>query len=142
MAAYFLDSSALVKRYVAESGSVWINGLMRPRSRDLICIAWLTGVEVVSAVARRGRGGSLTPQQIVKALFQFRRDFPKRFRRLPISARLIDLRFRRCQIQRGRRYGRVGRGRPPTRTHDGSPVTKEAGCHAQRAGVGSFPVVT
>ena len=30
MAAYYLDSSALAKRYVAETGSAWVTDLMNP----------------------------------------------------------------------------------------------------------------
>ncbi len=33
MADYYLDSSALVKRYVVESGSTWIAGLFEPTVR-------------------------------------------------------------------------------------------------------------
>ncbi|MEH1937706.1 MAG: hypothetical protein V7L14_29155 [Nostoc sp.] len=32
MAVYFLDSSALVKRYISEIGSVWVLGLFDPIS--------------------------------------------------------------------------------------------------------------
>jgi len=30
MAVYFLDSSALVKRYISETGSAWVLGLFDP----------------------------------------------------------------------------------------------------------------
>ena len=33
MSVYFLDSSALVKRYVEESGSAWIQMLTEPKAR-------------------------------------------------------------------------------------------------------------
>ena len=36
---YFLDSSALVKRYVAETGTAWIVGLANPRAGILIIVA-------------------------------------------------------------------------------------------------------
>ncbi len=34
MAAYFLDASALVKRYVTETGTPWVTGLLDPAARN------------------------------------------------------------------------------------------------------------
>lgn len=39
MAAYFFDTSALVKRYVREPGSDWVRNLACARSPDAIYIA-------------------------------------------------------------------------------------------------------
>ncbi len=38
MAAYYLDSSALVKRYVSEIGSGWVLSLFDPRRKNDGCI--------------------------------------------------------------------------------------------------------
>jgi hypothetical protein len=35
-AAYFVDSSALVKRYVLETGTAWVRGLTRQSSSTVI----------------------------------------------------------------------------------------------------------
>ena len=51
--AYFVDSSALVKRYVQETGTSWVRGITRRRPSTHIYIAIITAVEVTSAVARR-----------------------------------------------------------------------------------------
>ena len=61
MALIFMDSSAVVKRYVQETGSRWISGLFTATPADEITIVALTGVEVVAAITRRVRGGTLTP---------------------------------------------------------------------------------
>ena len=53
MAAYFLDSSAIVKRYVAESGSAWIVDLMDPARANRLYVASIAGAEVVAALSRR-----------------------------------------------------------------------------------------
>jgi predicted nucleic acid-binding protein len=50
---YFLDSSALVKRYVAEAGSSWIQSLAEPTAGHALFIARITWIEVLSALARR-----------------------------------------------------------------------------------------
>jgi predicted nucleic acid-binding protein len=39
MALYFLDSSALVKRYISETGSVWVLGLFAAAFNNEIFIA-------------------------------------------------------------------------------------------------------
>ena len=56
MAGYFVDSSALVKRYVNETGSVWLSGLVAPSAGNDIYIARITTVEVIAALTRRARG--------------------------------------------------------------------------------------
>lgn len=34
MAAFFLDASALVKRYATETGTTWMTGLLDPAARN------------------------------------------------------------------------------------------------------------
>ncbi len=51
MAVLFFDSSGLVKRYVAETGTAWVIGLLRPSANDIF-IANITGIEVASAIAQ------------------------------------------------------------------------------------------
>jgi uncharacterized protein len=59
MSYYFLDSSALVKRYVPEQGTNWIRSIATPISGNTIFVAHITQVEIVSAVMRRSRSGSV-----------------------------------------------------------------------------------
>ncbi|MGH7435515.1 MAG: type II toxin-antitoxin system VapC family toxin [Polyangiaceae bacterium] len=54
---YFLDSSALVKRYVREAGSVTVAGLFRRRAK--LAASGLAIVEVPAALFRRARAGDL-----------------------------------------------------------------------------------
>jgi predicted nucleic acid-binding protein len=51
--AYFIDSSALVKRYAMETGSAWVERLTDPRTGNRVYVAAITHVEVVSAIARK-----------------------------------------------------------------------------------------
>jgi uncharacterized protein len=57
--AYFVDSSALVKRYVIETGTAWVRSLTRHEPATVIYIAHITAVEVTCAVARRRKGKTL-----------------------------------------------------------------------------------
>ncbi len=59
MAHYYLDSSALVKRYVAERGTAWVNNLCDASSGHVVYTARVSGVEIVAALFRRVRVGSL-----------------------------------------------------------------------------------
>ena len=79
MAGYFCDSSAVVKRYISETGTGWIIGLMRSAAKNEFAVAQITGVEVVSAISRRHRGNFLTTAQADKAIHRFLRDFYNRF---------------------------------------------------------------
>lgn len=75
MAAYFFDSSALVKRYVTESGTPWISSLCDPTVGHTLYISRVTGAEVIAALARRIRTGSLTGVAAESAMSAFRADF-------------------------------------------------------------------
>jgi len=52
---YFLDSSALVKRYLTETGSDWVRALADPGTGNTIVVAGITRVEVAAALAGRHR---------------------------------------------------------------------------------------
>lgn len=90
MSAYFFDSSGFVKRYIAETGSGWVIGLVKPSAKNVVFIASITGVEVVSAIARRRKNLSLSRAQAQKAISRFQRDFRRRFVELPLKSQLIE----------------------------------------------------
>lgn len=59
MTDYFFDSSALIKRYITEPGSNWVRAATVISAGHLIIISHITLVEMVSALARRKRDGSI-----------------------------------------------------------------------------------
>jgi predicted nucleic acid-binding protein len=61
---YFLDSSAVVKRYVNEAGSLWIRNLFSGSAIHTILIAQITPVEVYSGVIWRVREGTVDPSVV------------------------------------------------------------------------------
>ncbi len=69
---YFLDTSALVKYYVAEMGSNWIRSLVKTKPVALI-VSHLITVEIFSAFTRRLREGSLSSKDYaqLKAAFRY-----------------------------------------------------------------------
>lgn len=90
MTAYFLDSSALVKRYVPETGSAWIRALSAPQTGNELFIARITWVEVRSAIARREREGSLTPTDVTLIIQRFRFDLSNQYQVIELDATLAE----------------------------------------------------
>jgi predicted nucleic acid-binding protein len=60
MTQYFLDSSALIKRYVVEPGTTWVRSLTNRGSGHTVLIAQITQIKIVSGASRRVREGTLT----------------------------------------------------------------------------------
>jgi len=87
---YFLDSSAVVKRYVTETGTSWVKSIVNPRSGNHIHLARITGAEVVSALSRRMRGGSITAAAGPAAIAEFRNHFASEYVTLDITPSLIE----------------------------------------------------
>jgi len=56
---YYADSSALVKRYVTETGSGWVQGLCDPTAGHVIALADIGLVEIAAALAVKIREGVL-----------------------------------------------------------------------------------
>jgi uncharacterized protein len=74
-AAYYVDSSGLVKRYVREGGTGWVRRLTRRNPSTVIYIARITAVEVTSAVARRRKGKTLTSAKASSSLTGANHEF-------------------------------------------------------------------
>jgi uncharacterized protein len=89
MAAYFLDSSALVKRYAAETGTAWVTGLVDPAAGNLILVARITGVETVAAVARKRRGNLLSAAGAAASLAALRKELDGLFLTVEVTAALL-----------------------------------------------------
>jgi uncharacterized protein len=90
VAIYFLDTSALVKRYVSETGTAWVQALTDPTAGNVHCIARITRPEMVAAITRRERGGHLAPANAVTALTDFDYDFARQYLIVSMSDALID----------------------------------------------------
>jgi predicted nucleic acid-binding protein len=89
MAAYFLDASALVKRYARETGTAWMIGLFRRAAGHRLYVARITGVEVAAALTRKRRGNHLTASAGARALARLRRDLGQRLRIVEITPALL-----------------------------------------------------
>ncbi len=90
MTAYFLDSSALVKRYVSEIGSAWVQQITAPQTGNLLFIARITWVEVLSAFARRQREGSLTSADVAQVKNEFHSDLNTQYQVIELDVTVAE----------------------------------------------------
>ncbi len=77
MAAFFRDSSVIVKRYVNETGSNFVENIADVKNGNVILLARITKVEIAAAIARRFKGGSLATADAQNALVAFQHDLTK-----------------------------------------------------------------
>jgi hypothetical protein len=88
--AYFLDSSALVKRYVTETGSAWVQAICRPDAGNTLIIARITWVEVLSALARLQREMALQPDRVATVIRSFRYDLDTQYQVVDLDRPLAE----------------------------------------------------
>lgn len=91
MVAYFLDSSALLKRYISETGSSWIQSLTAESAGHLVIVAQITWVEIHSALARRQREGSLNVNQVNQILQAFRYEFDTQYQKVGLLPAVMQM---------------------------------------------------
>ncbi|MBI3937962.1 MAG: type II toxin-antitoxin system VapC family toxin [Betaproteobacteria bacterium] len=88
----YLDASALVKRYVAEAGSLEVDALIG--EAQAIGTAVVSRAEVAAAFARAARGGLVTRAAVAKAMEAFNADWEHLIRLQlgePLAARAAAL---------------------------------------------------
>lgn len=89
MAAYFFDSSALVKRFANEKGTVWVINLFRRTPPNAYYAARITFVEVSSSLARKLRSDEIKSDSESKTFRRLRRIFDSGIENIEISPSLI-----------------------------------------------------
>jgi predicted nucleic acid-binding protein len=89
MPIYYLDTSALLKRYVNEAGSAWMQATFEDLDADFV-VSQLTLVEAMAALARRAKGGAFRPGDAARVMQQLEVDFRHRFLVIEVNSQLID----------------------------------------------------
>jgi predicted nucleic acid-binding protein len=89
VAAYFLDTSTVVKRYAQETGTAWVQSLAAPTAGHLLAVVRITLAETVAAVTRKERGGLIKPQAAATALNDFHVDFAQQYVIVEVVAALV-----------------------------------------------------
>ena len=108
MTDYYLDASAVVKRYADEVGSTWIRQLTDPQAQHTILLAEITLAEVAAALAAKHRApGGVTQEQRDRALSRFLQDCEEHFVLLTVDRPVIDRAVELTQQHRLRGYDAV-----------------------------------
>jgi predicted nucleic acid-binding protein len=89
MAVFYLDTSALVKRYVAEKGSGFVRQITDPNAANFTWTASVTCVEIVSALFRRVNTGSIALAGAQAAEQAFRQDFYALLRTIDVAPNIL-----------------------------------------------------
>lgn len=90
MAAFFFDTSALVKRFVRETGSAWVISLQKPSNKNTVYIARITSVEVIAAITRRSNIGTLSTTDAGKSITRFERSLVSRYAFVEITSAVVS----------------------------------------------------
>lgn len=95
MATYYFDTSAVVKLYVPEPGTDWVDAIVEEKNdqgqpENVVAFSEVAIVEVAAAVARRQRTGDIE-DNLAEALFgRFTRDCRDRFFTLAVRDDVIQ----------------------------------------------------
>jgi uncharacterized protein len=90
-AVLYLDTSALVKHYMAEIGSAWLNSFFASQPRYTFATVNLTQAEAAAAFAGKHRQGGLAQSNYTDALADLAHDFAYVYFAVYIDQELIDL---------------------------------------------------
>ncbi|HLJ80443.1 MAG TPA: type II toxin-antitoxin system VapC family toxin [Ktedonobacterales bacterium] len=107
MALHFLDSSAIVKRYVAETGHAWIVSLCDPAQGHDLHIAQAALVEVVATLCRKAREAAITATERDSLIDDFRRDTATTYVVRPVTTSIYTDAGNLCRTYRLRAYDAV-----------------------------------
>ena len=87
---FYFDTSALLKQYVAEIGSGWVNDLLATSPAPFVFTSQLTTVEGVCAFTRRLREGTLSSVAHSRLLAAFDYDMTYRYQLVDIMPATIE----------------------------------------------------
>ena len=107
MALYFLDSSAIVKRYFQEPGHEWIETLHDPAQGHGLYIAQVALVEVVASVCRKAREQNMPLEERDTTIDDFRRDVQNTYSVWGVENRLYTAAGDLCRSHQLRAYDAV-----------------------------------
>jgi len=89
LSVYFIDTSSIGKRYVAEAGSTWLRNIIRPEHGHTFIISELTLVETVSLLEKKVREGALATIIADFLRFQFLTHAHYEYRVIPIESKIL-----------------------------------------------------
>lgn len=107
MAAYYFDSSALVKCYAQEVGTNWVRGLINAQPSNEVFTALVSGAEIIAAIKRRERRSFISASDANVAITAFRSQFRVGIKALRIGDAVVDDAMRLAQQHKLRGYDAI-----------------------------------
>lgn len=107
MATYFLDTSAIIKRYISEQGQAWILSLCDPAQGHELYISQAALIEVVAAICRRAREQSISIDERDRLITVFRQDSKESYNIWPVTTDLYHAAGDLCRSHPLRAYDAI-----------------------------------
>ncbi len=107
MGIYFLDTSAIVKRYCLERGQSWIQSLCNPLQGHILFISQAALVEVVTAFCRKAYLREISITQRDEFIDAFRADCENSYIIEPVTDAIYTAAGNLCRFYNLRAYDAV-----------------------------------
>jgi predicted nucleic acid-binding protein len=104
---YFLDTSAIVKRYCLERGQSWVRGLCNPLQDHVLFISQAALVEVVTAFCRKAYLRDISISQRDDFIYAFRTDCENTYIIEPVTDAIYTAAGNLCRMHNLRAYDAV-----------------------------------
>lgn len=90
MSSFFVDTSALAKRYVQEPGTNWVLTWIEPQFSNVTLVSELVLVEMQSLLARYVRSGHLSPQAAEALRIDFLLHYRDEYLAIPLDTHIVQ----------------------------------------------------
>jgi predicted nucleic acid-binding protein len=90
MAVYYLDTSALVKRYALEKGTNWVFSLTDLAAGHDIYTVRITAPEMIAALFRKARTGEISQDDALQAAGDFKTDWQTAYQIVEINSIITE----------------------------------------------------
>lgn len=108
MSYFYLDTSALVKRYIVETGTFWVMALTDPNSGNTLIVSEITLVEASAAIAARHRApGGISLEERDEAVDLLLEHYENEYRIIPLDRPILDRAVALTQNHRLRGYDAI-----------------------------------
>jgi len=90
MASYYVDTSALIKAYLVEAGTVWIRQIVGPVQVNDVIISKVTLAETFAAISRRQRMGQLSDADAARLRKTFASDYATQYVKMDVTNDVVE----------------------------------------------------
>jgi hypothetical protein len=91
VATFYWDTSALVKRYAQETGTLWVRNLTNPTLNHDIYTVRITGVEMIAALFRKVNTNQISQHDADLFARDFRLDWQQQYQIIEVTVNVSEL---------------------------------------------------